>query len=357
MKLSHFRDHKPATHSTQRRQHCTAIHRHKSPFSGSFISCTVGPTETVPPIAPNVIDTLGGMAPEEFTLPAGDLNLRDPAVVVDLFQNASQLNRSSPLRRGATVHLPDKGRLWMPGDLHDHTLNFQRLLKFAQLHRQPDQHLVLHELVHGPRLVNGCDLSIRLAARIAALKVQYPAQVHLMLANHDLAQVLGNEILKDGHGVVAAFNNGLEFLFGEAASEVAQAFREFVFSFNLAVRCANGVFCSHSLPSPSQRSKFDPTVIDRELTEADLLPGGSAYMMVWGRHHQFDLEEDLADRWNVEAFVMGHQPADMGYEIEGNLILILASDHEHGMVLPIDLSKKYDRDQLVGELLPLAGVL
>lgn len=298
------------------------------------------------------------MSTSEFILPGADLDLRDPAVIVDLFQKAAQLNLESPLRRGSTVYLPDQGTLWMPGDLHDNSLNFSRILKLAQLHRKPDTHLILHELVHGPRLVNGCDLSIRLAARIAALKVQYPGQVHLMLANHDLAQVLGNEILKDGHGVVAAFNNGLDFLYGEQAPQVASAFRDFVFSYNLAVRGSNGLFCSHSLPSPSQRARFDPTVLDRVPTvEEDLAPGGSAYMMVWGRNHSFDLEEDLASLWNVEAFVMGHQPADMGYEIEGNLILILASDHEHGMVLPVDLAKRYDRDQLVGELLPLAGVM
>ncbi len=303
------------------------------------------------------IDTLGGMGDAVFTMPGDEVNLQDPAVVCDLFMQAAELNMNSPLRKGSTVHLPEQGTLWMPGDLHDHTLNFQRLLKLAQLHRKPDAHLVLHELVHGPRLVNGCDLSIRLAARIAALKLKYPNQVHLMLANHDLAQVLGNEILKEGHGVVAAFNDGLDYLFGDEAKKVAQAFRAFVFSFNLAVRCPNGIMCSHSLPSPSQRAKFDPTVLDRVLTEADLLPGGSAYLMVWGRNHQFDLEEDLAEAWNVEAFVMGHQPAEMGYEIEGNTMLILASDHEHGMVLPIELNKKYDRDQLVGELLPLAGVI
>ncbi|NJL31137.1 MAG: hypothetical protein HC898_05635 [Phycisphaerales bacterium] len=104
------------------------------------------------------------MSTSEFILPGADLDLRDPAVVVDLFQKAAQLNLECPLRRGSTVYLPDQGTLWMPGDLHDNSLNFSRILKLARLHRKPDTHLILHELVHGPRLVNGCDLSIRLAA-------------------------------------------------------------------------------------------------------------------------------------------------------------------------------------------------
>jgi hypothetical protein len=47
----------------------------------------------------------------------------------------------------------------------------------------------------------------------------------------------------------------------------------------------------------------------------------------------------------------------MGYDIQGTSMLILASDHDHGMALPIDLAKKYDMDGLVGEMVPLAAVV
>jgi len=60
--------------------------------------------------------------------------------------------------------------------------------------------------------------------------------------------------------------------------------------------------------------------------------------------------------WNARVFVLGHQPADMGYETEADRILILNSDHEHGVALPIDLSRTYDLDALIEAIVPLAAI-
>jgi hypothetical protein len=59
----------------------------------------------------------------------------------------------------------------------------------------------------------------------------------------------------------------------------------------------------------------------------------------------------------VELFVLGHQHADMGWEEIGESVLILNSDHDHGVALPVDLSKRYTRDELIEQILPLAAVL
>ena len=37
--------------------------------------------------------------------------------------------------------------------LHDNTLNFQRVLKLAELGRRNDTYLVLHEVIHGPGIL------------------------------------------------------------------------------------------------------------------------------------------------------------------------------------------------------------
>jgi hypothetical protein len=48
----------------------------------------------------------------------------------------------------------------------------------------------------------------------------------------------------------------------------------------------------------------------------------------------------------------------MGYEVEGDSMLILASDHSHGVALPIDLGKHYASiDDLIGEIVPLASIM
>src|SRR5690606_9458898 len=133
-----------------------------------------------------------------------------------------------------------------------------------------------------------------------------------------------------GTSVVEAFNAGLDFLYGDDAPAVNDAMKRFIAAMPLAARCPNGVFCCHSLPSPRQIEKFDKTVLSRTLQEADLQTGGSAYLMVWGRHHSQKIADELAQAWNTQLFVMGHQPADMGYETQGQTMLVLASDHEHG---------------------------
>lgn len=289
--------------------------------------------------------------------PGSGLNLQDAQVVVDLFERAAEATLNLPGRSGSVVDLPDQGRLLMTGDLHDNGLNFQRLLKLAKLDKGTDRYLILHEIVHGPGRVNGRDLSIRTLARVAALVLDHPGQVLVMLANHELSQYWGENILKDGTSVVEAFDGGIDFLYHEDAEQVREAMKKFIASQLLAVRCANGVFCSHSLPAPRKIEVFDKQVINRVPEAADLAVGGSAYMMVWGRHHNQKVADELAEAWGAKVFVMGHQPAEMGYETEADNMLILASDHDHGMALPIRLDRAYTRDDLVGELVPLASVV
>lgn len=291
-------------------------------------------------------------------LQAIDVDTQDPAVVIDTFHRAAEANLSYKTRSGNVIDLPAAGHLLMTGDLHDHGLNFHRILKLARLDAGEDRHLILHEIIHGPGRINGRDLSVRMLVRVAALKLAYPQQVHLLQANHDLAQMLGEGILKDGLSVVECYDEGLDYLYDELADEVRAAMNRFIRSFVLAVRCGNRIMCCHSLPSPRNLDQFDPTVLDRISTEDDLEEHGSAYMMVWGRHHTQKLADELGEAWGVRLFVMGHQPADMGYEVQGKTMLILASDHDHGVVLPIDLSRDdYDQETLIEQLVPLASVV
>ncbi len=285
-----------------------------------------------------------------------ELDTRDSGAVIDVLVRAAEANLTQAGRRGSVLDLPGKGRLLISGDLHDNAQNFLRLVKLAQLDRSPDHHLILHELIHGPGLINGCDLSVRMLARVAALKLAYPKQVHIMQANHDLAQMLGEGILKEGINVVDAFEEGLAFLYDHRADDVRAAMNRFIRSYLLAVRCQNGVMCCHSLPSPRKLEHFDRTVLDRSPTEADLENPGSVYQLVWGRNHTQKVADVLGEAWGARQFVLGHQPAEMGYEVEGQTMLILASDHGHGVGLPIDLARQYDRDALIEQIVPLAAV-
>ena len=146
-------------------------------------------------------------------------------------------------------------------------------------------------------------------------------------------------------------------LYGEDdAALVHEAFNAYVDSLPLAVRCANGVMLAHSLPAPRKIEVFDKTVLDRQLTEEDYSADGAAHLMVWGRRQNQKIAQELADAWGVDTFVLGHQPAEMGWEEKAHNILILASDHGHGVCLPIDLTQGTTRDDLIDRVVPINGI-
>lgn len=285
-----------------------------------------------------------------------ELDLADAAVVVDLLHQTAELNRNDPRRKGSAINLPDTGQLLATGDLHDNAPALQRIVKRAKLDASPDHHLVLHELIHGRTRVNGKDLSIRTLLRACALKAAYPEQVCFLLSNHELAQRRQEHVFKEGGSDIDAFNDGLEHLYGDEAEQVHQAFDDYVDSLPLAVRCVNGIMLAHSLPSPRKIEAFDPSILKRKLKDEDYATDGSAALMVWGRHQNSKLATELAEAWGVEVFILGHQPPEMGWEELANNILLITSEHGHGVCLPIDLSQTYTRDQLIDIVVPINGI-
>ena len=94
----------------------------------------------------------------------------------------------------------------------------------------------------------------------------------------------------------------------------------------------------------------------RPLAEADLIRPGSAYLLTWGRNHSQQLLDKMAELFNVDLFVLGHQPQEEGWRQAGKDLLIIASDHNHGCVLPIDLTKSYTVEQLTDSIVRLTSI-
>ncbi len=285
--------------------------------------------------------------------------MRDAEAVAGVFDRAAEANLNNPQRNGSVIDLPADGKLLIAGDLHDHRVNFQKTIKLANLDSPKGvRHLVLQELIHSERLVNGIDLSYRTLVEAASMILDYPGRVHVLLSNHELSQVMGEDISKHGVSCCGAFDDGLDYVFGDDAEPVREAIARYVRSLPLAVRCANGVMLAHSLPSPRKRGTFDPTVLDRVPNDEELAgPNGDAHLVVWGRKITQDWADELAEAWGVKVFLLGHQAAEMGYETCGKTMMILESDHEHGMVVIFDTTKDYNRDQMVHCVYPLAAVI
>ncbi len=266
------------------------------------------------------------------------VNDQDPGEVVDLLHAAAQSMLDAPGRQGCVASIGGSGRLLATGDLHDNPLHFAKVVSYSGIREDPEAHLVLHELIHGERLLNGVDLSYRMLVKVAALLVDHPGRVHAILANHELAQMAGHSVSKGGGCMTTRFNDGLDWVFGDDAPDVADAVGAFVRAMPLAARTDHGVFCAHSLPGPAMMERFDLGIVERDLRPEDYEPlYGSAWMMVWGRGQTAEQMELIAERWNVSLFCLGHAFVERGIAIGGPRTLLLNSDHEHGAVLPIDL--------------------
>ena len=289
------------------------------------------------------------------------IDLQDPEAVIDAFRRGAEANRDAACRNGSVDEIRPPGRLIATGDLHDNPIHFQRLVELAGLtpeHSDADRsHLTLHEIIHSDRLMNGMDFSYRALARVAALKAEFPEHVHVLLANHELAQLLKSANLKDGVKCVEVFEAALDYAFGEHAERVEAAIDGFVRSMPLALRChcsnprggGFDVLCAHSLPNPAMMARFDPTVLSRDLTEDDYTPRqGSAHLMVWGRGYDAELREDLVVRWGVNWFILGHEHAELGSAFVAPNAVILNSDHAMGVYLPLDLANMPGPDAAMG---------
>lgn len=270
----------------------------------------------------------------------------DAKRAAEMLREAAALNADDPQRSGSLLRFGSAGQLVMTGDMHGNLRNFDKLQRFCALERSPGRSVILHELIHEePGRPGGADYSIDLLLRAAEWKAKFPDNVFFLQSNHELSQFCGHEITKGGRCVLRDFERGVQERFGSAADDVLSAVNEYIGSLPLAARTESGIFMAHSLPDPLSIPVFDDRVFDRRPTPEDLEPGGSAYSLVWGRFHSSEVVDYLAKRFSARAIIVGHTPQETGHAVIGKMI-ILASDHAHGVFLPIDLSREYTIDQL-----------
>jgi hypothetical protein len=241
----------------------------------------------------------------------------DPAKILPILRRAAVLCRATPGRKGAVVHLDDDAEeVMVVGDLHGNLTTFKQVLALADLARRPKRHLVLQELVHGPFYYpdEGGDRSHQLVDVVAALKCQHPDRVHLILGNHELSELTGRSIGKNGVYLNALFQQGIETAYGARAGAVRAAYLELFAALPLAVRTPNRVFICHTIPNGADLDRFDPEVLaGRAWTDEDRARGGTVYAITWGRDTAPETSDRFAGIVDADLFVNGHQPCDEGY--------------------------------------------
>lgn len=287
-----------------------------------------------------------------------DLPSIAPFEAIDMLTEAARANREDSFRKGSLLDLDDHGQLVMTGDLHGCLKNYRKLVKYANLEKTPARHIILHELLHLPTLQPGdTDPSFWLLVEAARYKCEFPEQVHFLLGNHEVAQLTGRDIVKDGLYSVANFRQTVLTQYGEdRGQDVMMAVNEFILSMPLAARTPNRVFMSHSVPDSSQMVLFDPDIIHRKWRLQDGMPGGSVYLLTWGRQRSIEHMDELARLYDADIFISGHVAQEMGYDVVCERMIILASEHSHGTFLPFDMQKKYSVESLVAGIRKIASI-
>ncbi|HTU90686.1 MAG TPA: metallophosphoesterase [Gemmataceae bacterium] len=251
----------------------------------------------------------------------------DPDRILVTLRRAVQHFRDTPGRRGRFVSLEGASEVFVSGDLHGNLENFRRLLATANLAQYPRRHLVLQEVVHGPyHYPAGGDKSHQLLDLMAALKCQFPRQVHFLLGNHELAEYTQQRIAKGDLDLNQCFREGVGTAYGGRAPEVYAVYRELLGIVPLALRAPNRILLSHSLPPASRLETFDPAVLERDVsTESDVKPGGSVHALVWGRDTRAETAAAFLAKMDADLLISGHVPCDNGFDTPNDRQLILDS--------------------------------
>ena len=257
--------------------------------------------------------------------------------VANTFNSATELVAEDENRHGNSLLFKPGEKIICVGDIHGHRWNLAKIIAHAALGVHPHHRLVLQELIHGGTPdQSGADRSVEVLLRAARLKIAYPTQVFFLLANHDIAQITGQEITKDGHGECESFDAGLDNSFGPDAAEVRSAVHRLLRCLPLAARCENSVFITHSLPSPNRMDLIDWDIFARPYEDKDFRRGGTLYEWTWGREHSAEQLADLAERLDTKRFLLGHQPCKTGYQIQHGTSIIIDSHHSHGVIMEFD---------------------
>ena len=270
-------------------------------------------------------------------------------------QAAQQLGQDS-IRQGNLLGFSVNDEIIYCGDIHGHRANLAKIIGFANLGAFPNRRLVLQEIIHEHLDSSATDRSIEVLLRAVRLKLSYPGQVFFLMGNHDVAQLTGNEITKDGAGVCLAFDASIDSMFGPDAPEVRSAVLEFLKAQPLAAACPNGMFLSHSLPGPARMHLVDWTILDRPYAQEDLRRRGAVYEFTWGRDHTAGQLEQLKDKLHARQFLLGHQPMPAGYSIVHGCEVVLSSDHAHGCIMAFPSGTEVPDERLAEHIRPIAAL-
>ncbi len=249
----------------------------------------------------------------------------DPQKLLNTLDKAIDLTQNTPGRKGLLIHLNSGSDILVSGDLHGHIGNFQKIFSQSQLTKETQRHFVLQEVVHGNFYYpQGGDKSHQLLDLYAALKCQFPARVHLLMGNHELSQWQNRLIMKNDRDLNQCFYDGVMQGYGNYGETIYQKYMDLIAILPVAIRTANRLWISHSLPATKYISTFSQAELEKEtITESQYQLGGEVFAMVWGRNTLEAHVQQFLRLVDADWLITGHIPCEQGYNFPNRYQVIV----------------------------------
>lgn len=272
-------------------------------------------------------------------------------VAARLANEAARANLEDPFLSGKLIELPPEGDLLVTGDLHGSHENYERILRLAELANRPHRHLILQEITHDTqsetqRLCRSWQV-VEMAAR---LKSAYPEQVHFLLGNHEMAELCGLPIAKEGADLNERFADALDQAYGKAAERVMDAYKAFWRSTPLAAATQHGVFLTHSTPRLSKMDAIDRAWFESSPEAARYERDSAVYDLTWGRDYSQAAADEFASRVGAETLIVAHTKCHKGYRVPNSRHIIIDSSHSRGCYALLPLDRAVSHGEIVASI-------
>ena len=266
-------------------------------------------------------------------------------------EEAATANLTTASRRGNVICL-DQGAaddVMIVADIHGHRVNFERLVRIADLDAHPRRHLIMQEVCHGGPLYPseaGC-MSHLLLEDVMRLKATYPDRFHFLISNHELAEMTNFPITKGNRLLNVIFRCGMRELYGSETERLRSTYISFISTCPLAVRLDTGVFICHSAPENVDRDGFETEIFERALQEEDFAPSGAVFQLVWGRDFRQENANAFAALVGAQVLIHGHEPCMNGFNVPNDKQIILDCCGRRACYLILPLDQTYSQAQMI----------
>ncbi|MDH3718646.1 MAG: metallophosphoesterase [Planctomycetota bacterium] len=271
--------------------------------------------------------------------------------VIETYDKAVVANANAERREGNIIELKARtaDEVMVTADLHGDRKNFNAIRHLANLAKHPGRHLVMQEVCHGGPTYpgsGGC-MSHTMLEDVARLKTEFPEQVHFLMSNHEMAELMDYPIVKNQKMLNLLFRIGLQDQYGPAIEKVRDAYMPFIRTLPLAVRVEGGVWISHTLPENVDNVGMDLRLFDREITKQDLVEHSPLFNFVWGRDFRQENADAFAKKVDANVLIHGHEPCPEGYHLPNTRQIILDSNGEKGSYVLLKVGEKVSQEQVV----------